>query len=91
MPFGTEHIMTPLAEALIETTAQALAQVDRKPRTGRAARRYHEDAQEVLVAILARLGGSKGEPGLFGFASTPAQMILSMADEIDERSENNVA
>jgi hypothetical protein len=83
--------MTPLAEALVETTAQALARVDQKPLTGRGARRYRDDAQVVLVAILARLGGRKGEPGLFGFASTPAQMILSMADEIDGQLENNVA
>jgi hypothetical protein len=86
-----KNIMAPLAEALIETTAQALARVDRKPLMGRAARRYREDAQVVLVAILARLGGSKGEPGLFSFASTPAQMILSMADEIDGGLEPNVA
>jgi hypothetical protein len=41
--------------------------------------------------VLARLGGKKGEPGLFAFASTPAQMILSIADEVDEGIEARVA
>ncbi|WP_159013484.1 hypothetical protein [Acidisoma sp. S159] len=83
--------MTPLAEALIETTAQALAKVDHKLPTERVLRKYREDALVVLVAVLARLGGKKGEPGLFTFASTPAQMILSMADEIDGTLQDQVA
>jgi hypothetical protein len=65
--------------------------VDHKPLTERVLRGYREDAQAVLIAVLARLGGKKGEPGLFAFASTPAQMILSMADEIDEMLEGQVA
>jgi hypothetical protein len=83
--------VTPLAEALIKTTAQALAKVDHKLPTERVLRRYREDALVVLVAVLARLGGKKSEPGLFAFASTPAQMILSMADEIDGALQDQVA
>ncbi len=59
--------------------------------TERVLRKYREDALVVLVAMLARLGGKKGEPGLFTFASTPAQMILAMADEIDGTLQDQVA
>ncbi len=76
--------MTPLSLALIETAARALADAEKRPLTERVVQEYRDDAQVVVVAVLARLGGKKGEPGLFSFASTPAQMILSMADEIDE-------
>jgi hypothetical protein len=30
----------------------------------------------MVVAVLARLGGKKGEPGLFAYSSTPAQNDL---------------
>jgi hypothetical protein len=78
-------------KALTETTAQALAKVGHKLPTERILRRYREDALVVLVAVLARLGGKKGEPGLFTFASTPAQMVLAVADEIDGTLQDQVA
>jgi hypothetical protein len=76
--------MTPLCLALIEIAARTLADAEKRPLTDRVVQEYRDDAQAVVVAVLERLGGKKGEPGLFSFASTPAQMILSMADEIDE-------
>jgi hypothetical protein len=83
--------VTPLAMALVESATQALAAGGQKSTTERALRKYREDAQAVVVAVLARLGGKKGEPGLFAFASTPAQMILSIADEVEEGIEARVA
>jgi hypothetical protein len=76
--------MTPLSLALIETAARALADAEKRPLTERVVQEYRDDAQAVVVAVLARLGGKKDEPGLFSYASSPAQMILSIADEIDE-------
>jgi hypothetical protein len=76
--------MTPLSLALIETAARALTDVEKRPLTERVVQEYRDDTKVVVVAVLARLGGKKGEPGPFSFASTSAQMILSMADEIDE-------
>ena len=63
------------------------------PQTSNRARsrKYREDALVVLVAVLAKLGRKKGEPGLFTFASTLAQMNLSMADEIDGALQDQVA
>jgi hypothetical protein len=83
--------VTPLAQALIEAAAQALAAGRRAPTSERTLRACHGDAQGVVVAVLARLGGTKAEPGLFSYASTPAQMILSLADEVDESIVESVA
>jgi hypothetical protein len=65
---GQHH--PPLSLDLIETAARALADAEKRPLTERVVQDYRDDAQVVVVAVLARLGGKKGEPGLFSFAST---------------------
>jgi hypothetical protein len=76
--------MTPLAETILRTATEALADRDEAPHSARVLREYQEDARAVAVAVLAALGGSKGKPGLAPFRSLVSQQLLLLADEIEE-------
>ncbi len=76
--------MMPLATSVIEVATRALARDETSPLTEAVLSRYREDARAVVVAVLARLGGKKGEPGLLPYQNAASQQLLQMADEVEE-------
>jgi hypothetical protein len=67
--------VTPLAQALIEAAAQALAAGRRAPTSERTLRACHGDAQAVVVAVLASRKSDLNQPACIA----PSMVSLATA------------